>query len=246
MHTDELQLYRGGDYVVNPWMTIHQPTLGEICDYQETRYFSMVSTLTATPTDMRWQLWDKLGLDWNEVTEYELFLRIYSTFSQEETSILFGNLDLPAHRIVINPQNDEPILEHPVTGSRIDRLAYERMAAYLRKVHGFTRNVERAMNEFTRDVLIEEAKENYEMSLKEEKKSFLIPLISTMINFPGFEYNHDTIWDMKISAFMDSIQRMQHIKRAQLFLDSGYSGFGIDLNKHKNKQELNYFADLWK
>ena len=78
------------------------------------------------------------------------------------------------------------------------------------------------------------------MSKTQKFKSRLLPLISTMTNMIGFGYNWTTVWDMKINAFMDAVQQVQHIKNADLLLSSGYSGFGIDLKKI-NKKEINYF-----
>lgn len=49
--TDQLQLYFGDPYVINNHITIFQPTVGQIADYGEQKYYSMVHTLTAIPSD---------------------------------------------------------------------------------------------------------------------------------------------------------------------------------------------------
>ena len=59
----------------------------------------------------------------------------------------------------------------------------------------------------------------------------------------GFKFNQNDVWDMKINAFMKAVQRVSHIKNADLLLGSGYSGFGVDLKKI-NKKQLNYFDGL--
>ena len=64
-----------------------------------------------------------------------------------------------------------------------------------------------------------------------------------MINSEGFKYNHSQVWDMKINAFMDSVKRIPKIKNAFLLLQSGYSGFGVDLKKIQNKQ-LDWLGEL--
>lgn len=51
LDVDELQLYFGDDYVINDKIRIHQPLIGELIDYGEQQYFSMVHTLTAIPSD---------------------------------------------------------------------------------------------------------------------------------------------------------------------------------------------------
>ena len=48
---------------------------------------------------------------------------------------------------------------------------------------------------------------------------------------------------MKIYAFMDSVKRISKIQNAGLLLQSGYSGFGVDLQKIDKKQ-LDYMGDL--
>ena len=64
-----------------------------------------------------------------------------------------------------------------------------------------------------------------------------------MVNSDGFKRDDTTVFDMKIYAFMDSVARIGKIKNAELLLQSGYSGFGIDLKK-LNKEETNWLGEL--
>ena len=48
---------------------------------------------------------------------------------------------------------------------------------------------------------------------------------------------------MKINAFMDSVKRIGEIKNADLLLQSGYSGFGVNLKEIDNKQ-LDWLGEL--
>ena len=74
-------------------------------------------------------------------------------------------------------------------------------------------------------------------------KSWLQPLVSTMVNSEGFKRDDITVFDMKIGAFMDSVARVSKIKNAELLLQSGYSGFGINLKEIPEKQ-LNWLGEL--
>lgn len=56
LELDALSLYMGDPYVVNQYITIKQPTVGQITKYNEQQYYSMVYTLTATGSDMKSQL----------------------------------------------------------------------------------------------------------------------------------------------------------------------------------------------
>ena len=92
LDVDELQLYFGDDYIINDNITIAQPLVGNVVDYGEGQYFSMVYSLTAIPSDMKSQLWD-MGIDWCEMEDFELFMMLAPTLTVDRTSILFGDLD---------------------------------------------------------------------------------------------------------------------------------------------------------
>lgn len=239
MKNDALQIYRGKDFIINEKIIIHQPTLDEICDWGEEKYFSFIYNFTATPTDKKYQL-HLAGIDWNEISDYELFLSSYKMFTKDYSSIVFGDLDFEAFEIYQDKTNDEMVLYDPTLDIKFDRSIYEIATDYLRKAHNLKKNVERAMTDTTRDVLIEEAKENIEMNKDKPYHSQLLSLISTMTNMEGFKYGWVDVWNMKINAFIDAVNSIQHIKNADLLLSSGYSGFGIDLKKI-NKKELSYF-----
>lgn len=236
---DELQVYRGKDFIINENIKIHQATLGEICDWGEENYFSFVYSFTATPTDLKYQL-SLIDVDWNEISDYELFLMRCKYFDIQESKILFGDLDFSSFELKEKAENDQIVLYDKASDILIDRSIYQIMVDYIRKVHNLTRNVERAMNETTKIVLLEEAQEQYEMNKDKQYQSVLLPLVSTLTNMEGFKYKWSDIWDMKINAFMDAVNQIMHIKNADLLLSSGYSGFGIDLKKI-NKKEINYF-----
>ncbi len=59
---DELKMYFGEDYRVNDYVTVHTPTVGEIAEFGEQKYYSVVSVLTAIPSDMKSLLFDR-GID---------------------------------------------------------------------------------------------------------------------------------------------------------------------------------------
>lgn len=165
----------------------------------------------------------------------------YRTFTKDLTKIVFGDLDLSEFKIFNRKDNGEIVLYNASKDITIDRSIYEIVVKYLRKTHNLSKNIERAMTETTKFVLLEEAKEQFEMNQDKEYKSVLLPLISRLTNMEGFKYGWTDVWNMKINAFMDAVSSIQHIKNANLLLFSGYSGFGVDLKKI-SKDSLNYFA----
>lgn len=92
-------------------------------------------------------------------------------------------------------------------------------------------------------ILIEDAKEELDRNRSKEYHSKLKNLISAMVNSEGFKYNHSQVWDMKINAFMDSVKRISKIKNSDLLLQSGYSGYGVNL-KEVDKNQLDWIGEL--
>ena len=75
---DELQLYMGKDIQITPKITVTQPTIRQIANFGERRYFSAVHTLTAVGADLKWQLWDLDGTDYTKIEDYDLFIKLIS------------------------------------------------------------------------------------------------------------------------------------------------------------------------
>lgn len=132
---DQLQLYFGDDYVINDKLKIKQPTIGEIVDFGEAQYFSVVHTITAIPSDMKSQLWD-LGLDWTELDDFELFIMLAPTLSTDKTRLLFGDLDFTKLKPYRNRENGDIVLADLESGVKIDKLVYLRIVNYLRREIG--------------------------------------------------------------------------------------------------------------
>ena len=244
---DEEKLYFGYDVAISDYIKIRQFNIGEIILYGTRKYYSMIHTLCSVGADMKWQL-DDLGMDYTQVDDYDLFCQMLSRpFSKDDTHILFGDvLDLSQMKLMLDTKINEPVLIQQLDNGdiiQIDRYVYHAIVDTLRKIHHLKRNDEIPGNEATRLILIEDAREEYEDNKNKPYKSPLLPLISTMVNMPGFSRDDTTIRDMKIYPFMDSVTRIGKIKNADLLLQSGYSGFGVDLKKI-DKNDVNYFGEL--
>lgn len=73
---DEIKLYRGSDIVINDKIIVVQPTIGQIVDFSEKKYFHAVQCLTGVGADFKWQLWDYFEKDYTTVDDFELFKMI--------------------------------------------------------------------------------------------------------------------------------------------------------------------------
>lgn len=238
---DILQIYFGADYTVNDYITIHQPTLGEIIDFGERKYWQLIGTLTATPSDMISILWD-IGLDWEKVPEFDLFATLLvNNFSVDETKILFGDLDFSKYHLRNKPNSDKEIeLYNRENGSIIDFFLYDKIVSYMRKMANLKKNVRKAANKYTKEMMIEI--DRSDRKKKSEDKSHLQPLISAMINSPGFKYNLKEVRDMPYCTFMDCVQRVAIMKNADTLSMGRVCGMA-DLSKVP-KKEFDWLREL--
>ena len=239
VQVDELKLYFGEPYVVNDYLTIFQPTIKQIIEYGEREYYSMVQTLTSIPSDMKSSL-DDMGVDWNQITDFQLFLMLSQSLPQDKTQIVLGDIDLQRMKPVENLQNGEIILRDPTTGAIIDELAYKTMSAYLCKLHGFTKKVEKAGNKYTKQVLIDEDRQKREYSAQQPYKSFLMPIISAIKARQG--YTRDYIKAMGLYELTTELNRLQIIVNTDALLNGAYSGM-MDTSKVK-KSQFNWLRDV--
>lgn len=232
LEVDELSLYFGDPYVINKYLTITLPKIGELVKYGEKQYFNMIQTITAIPSEMKSQLWD-MGVDWTQITDFQLFMMLAPTLPKDKTSIIFGDIDFQAMRPFENKQNGTVVLRDPNTETVIDELAYGKISAYLCSAHNLTKKVEKAANEFTKKFMIEEDRQKIQYNQKQEYKSFLRPLISAVKCRMG--YTLDYIKNMGIYEFMDDLSRLQVIVHSDALLQGSYSGM-VDTKKIPKKE----------
>lgn len=236
---DPLQLYFGDDYIINDKIKIKQAKIGDIVDFGEAKYFSVVHTLTAIPSDLKSKLWD-MGLDWMEIEDFELFMMLAPTLSKENTELLFGDLDFTKLKPYRNKESGDIVLADLESGVKIDKLIYLRIVNYLRKVHNITPKIERAANKTTKQILIDEDRMKIRLNQEKPFKSYLLPLISSVKVRMG--YTKDYVRNEGFVEFFDDLARLQIINNADHLLAGCYSGM-IDTKKI-NKADLNWLKEI--
>lgn len=236
---DPLQLYFGDDYIINDKIKIKQAKIGDIVDFGEAKYFSVVHTLTAIPSDLKSKLWD-MGLDWMEIEDFELFMMLAPTLSKENTELLFGDLDFTKLKPYRNKENGDIVLADLESGVKIDKLIYLRIVNYLRKVHNITPKIERAANKTTKQILIDEDRMKIRLNQEKPFKSYLLPFISSVKVRMG--YTKDYVRNEGFVEFFDDLARLQIINNADHLLAGCYSGM-IDTKKI-NKADLNWLKEI--
>lgn len=241
-NVDYLRIYFGDPYAVNDKIVLRQPSLGEIMAYGERDYWSLVYTLTAIPSDFKPELFDK-GIDYEAVSDLEFFHMLSNTLPPEKTSILFGDIDLTKLRMYRQKNNDELVLYDADSGVRIDRRLHMIIQGYLTTLHNIKKKVEHAGNFMTKQIMIEDDRQRKKRNADKPWRSTMLPLISAMVNHPGFKYNAEQVRDLKLFAFMDSVARIASINTSNLLLQGAYAG-KVDMKK-VDKKSLDWMRDLY-
>lgn len=232
-------MFFGKDYVVNQYITIHSPSVGEVVDFGESDYFSTVHTLTCIPSDMKSQLFD-MGIDYEEISDYELFVMLSKVLPIERTKLLFGDLDFTKFELMQDPDKNVYMVNKD-THAIIDELAYMKISGYLRKYHNITPKIEHAKNKTTKKLLIQLDRERIQHNKNTEYQSQLKPLISAMMRYPGFKYKSHELEQISLYEFMDTVRGAQIYVSSTALLQGSYSGM-IDTSKI-NKKEFNWMRD---
>lgn len=233
----DLSVIFGDDYYITDAISIHQPTLRDIKEMGEGKYFQAVFTLTCIPSDMKYRLF-KMGLDYEEVEDFDLFMLMAPTLESDISQSLFMGVDLSKFEICQNQNNGDLVLADLKNDIMIDKLAYLKICDYFRSLHGLKPKVEKAGNEDTKKILIEEDKMRYEMNQDKDFEPILLPLIISMVNTEEFKYDYQTVQDLNIAAFMASVEQIQKKKQAIALLQGCYSGM-IDTSKIKT-EDINW------
>ena len=256
---DELKVYFGEDYYPSDKIRITQPTIGDIMEFGDSKFYSIVTTLCGNPTMFRLQLWDS-GVDWNEISDFDLFSVLIKNYTPKETYLLFGDLNLSWFEKFYDEERDCNLLiniprddngnflpMNPEDLIIIDEIIYIKIVEYLRYMFNIYPKVEKAKGKITKQAIIDEERMNLENELNKKKdnhikKSFLYPLISSAVNHPGFKYKKNELREVGIVEFMDSVQRLQIYESTRALLSGSYSGM-VDTSK-MDKNEFNFMRDI--
>lgn len=224
---DELKLYFGDDIKIADGVVLKSPTIGQIVDYGEASYFSVMQTICATPSSMKVQL-DDMKLDWMKISDWQLFIMLCPSLKPEQTSLVFGDLDLSQLKPYSKGETEEVILSNGDHTVVINEVMYNILVTYLRKMHGFKKQIDKAGNKTTKRVMLNLARQDAKIAQNKPYKSFLLPLVSSLQGRQ--KYTKEYIKNMGIFEFFNQISRAQIIVQADAALTGSWSGM-VDTKK---------------
>lgn len=235
---DKLKLFFGDPYVIDVegadgTITIHQPTIGDVVEIGEKRFYATVNAFVTNTTSFRLQLWEQ-GIDWNEISDFDLFMMLVNTAEKDIYQLFLPDIDFSKFGIFQKqlPDSEDKIrvLYDVENKIEINEQVYFHISQYLRNVFNIFPEEKMTKDKIMKKWFIEkDRRELHNRELKKQKEteeeSGLLPLISGCCNHPGFKYKSNELKQLNIYQFYDSVKRLQ-VYESTVALQSGmYSGF---------------------
>ena len=240
---DKLQMYFKEPYVIDledtlGSITITQPTIGDIIQIGEARFYATLNAFVTNTTSHRLMLWEA-GVDWCEMPDFELFTLLISGADKEVYRLFLGDLDLSKFERMGKNVGDKQVLvlydaEDEI---EINEEVYWHISQYLREMFSIFPEEKITKSPTLKDWYIEKDKRDREIEKDKAAKgnseqSSLLPVISAYLNHPGTKYKSSELKELGVFEFWDGVQRLQIYEQATACMKGMYSGF-VDGSKIK-------------
>lgn len=247
---DSLQMFFGEPYVIDlpnvaGSVTVLSPKFGDVVRIGQRKFYQTLNLFTCNTTQYRLMLWDA-GIDWNEMSDFELFIGLYSSADPEVVSLLFKDLDFRDFNVYLTPDNQKVLYDqkHQI---EINEEVYQHFHQYIQTVFNSFPEEKLTPSAVLREWYIEKdrrAAHNDEVKAKrgDDMDFSLVPLISACINHPGFKYKLQELREVGVQEFFDSVQRLQIYEQSTALMKGMYQGF-VDGSKIKPK-EYNFMRPI--
>lgn len=231
-----VNLLYASEYAINDHIKIMIPKVGEILD-DESVYNNLVTILTASPVDLMAEL-DTIGIDFSEINDYELFLILFEELKNQDTKLVFGNLNLKNFQYDKN-DNGVTILRDMTTGVVIDRAIYYQIAGFLRKIHNLEKNNRKPANIEAKEYMLKRAHEKLKRRRRQKVESRLESNIVSLVNTEQFKYDFEGTRELSIYKFNRSVRQIVN----KIGYDNKMMGvyFGTVDVKKLSQDELSWF-----
>lgn len=241
---DELQMYFGEPYIIDcesalGKITIYEPTIGDIIKIGQSDFFATLNIFITNPTSNRLFLW-QAGVDWNTISDFQLFCSLYKGINSDVSKLLFGDLDWTKFNLYTKEFKDsdekEIVLVDKENSLEINEEVYEHIHQYLQKMFNMKPEDERTDDQILKEWWIR--KDTIALRQKEKKgevESYsLKTLVSALVNHPGFKYKKNELREVGVCEFYDSVKRLQIYEQTTACLKGMYSGM-VDSSKIKKE-----------
>lgn len=247
---DKLQIYCGIPYTIDVEsahgkIEIVLPTVGDIVRAGQKKFDATLNIFTTNTTSYRLLLW-KQNIDWNTLSDFELFCMLYQQIDDDIAQMIFKDIKFSDFELYSKKIGDVEtiILYNKELDIEINEEVYQYMAQYLRVAFNVNPEEKITKDEGLKRAYIrkdESALRQMELS-DTPRDSSLQPLISACVNHPGFKYNLKEVMNISIFEFYDSVKRLQVYENTTALMKGMYSGM-VDGSKI-NPDAYNFMKNI--
>jgi hypothetical protein len=235
---DKLKLFFGEPYEidlegVDGKITMRQPTIGDVVEIGEKKFYASLNAFITNTTSFRLQLWEQ-DIDWNDISDFDLFIMLVGTADKEVYNLFLPEINFANFGIFQKQLSDSEekvnVLYDVENKIEINEQVYFHISQYLRNVFNIYPDEKLTKDAIMKKWFIEKDRRelrNREYKAKKggDEDSGLISLVSACCNHPGFKYKSSELKELNVFQFYDSVKRLQ-IYESTVALNHGmYSGF---------------------
>lgn len=214
----KLSLIGRRTYHYNDNIVINIPVLRHIRGdnfKDETMFWKDVNLFMQTPSDMISEL-HSVGVDFEELTDYDLFVFLFMTRQKMEDndckSLLFHNLDFNKLQVAILEEQNKPVLVDENGQIIIDENIYNDISEIITSITGRQKTKKKKFgNAFAKKKRIEQDYKVKEKMRNRESDdtSVLDGIILRLVCNTNFPYNFETIQDVTIYDLVHSLKQIE-------------------------------------
>lgn len=240
----------GKTYHVNQYIKIYSPEVYEVIDFGEDNYFRVLNLFVRKPYDIAVEL-DDNGIDYQSITDWDLFVDTASFIPIEFSCILFGRLDFTKFKAYVNDNNMKILVHSDDPNIVIDEAIYRIIVTYLRYIHFISEKVEYDVgNSIAKKFLLERMRRKQKKALNDylrgkRRRSQIADMIKFCVNNTGFKYNYESVMKIKLNLLYESYFFLVHGDERRSVMYGVYNGT-VDTSKMHDKSILDIIPDLHK
>lgn len=228
---DRLKVYFGEPLTIpcrHGEVTVLSPTIGDIIAMGESKFYSTLNIFVANTTSYRSFLWD-LKMDWNEVSDFELFCIIYKQIDPDVSKLLFKDLDFSLFEpklLNLDKNHQQLVLVSSEQNVEINEDVYQQIHQYLQIMFGMhPEELLTSEDRMKRWWIAKDKREQERKAKKKDEKKYSIqPVVSALVNHPGFKYKLHELKEVGVAEFYDSVQRLQIYEQSTALMKGLYGG----------------------
>jgi len=249
---DRLRMYFNEPYVIDVEdaegiITVYPPTIGDVIEFGEKKFFQSLRVFTTNTTENRLMLWD-IGIDWNEFSDFNLFCLMIGLMDEDIWNLFFHDVDLEdfqQYSKKVDEDHSCTVLYNPVDGVEINEMVYFHLSQYFRAMFNIYPEEKLTDSGVLKGWYIDKDRRDLKLKqeIKKDDESFsMLPAISAYVNHPGTKYKTKELKEVGICEFYDSVQRLQIYESATACLKGMFSGM-VDAKKIK-PEEYNFMREI--